>query len=409
MYSMGGPFAPQAPRILQVDCDTKSVRRSMIEIPCSDSALKAPEKEKTGKVLPSFPRPAFLYVESAAVDEPLTRRLLALFPEASVHEIQDHRRLDAEAVPLRGYNSLVKQQVLVLARNPGAFVRPFWPQSCEGDRHFFIAHANGCPFDCQYCFLQAYFAHGAPVIFANLQDLLQELDDHLRDQERLGPATYHGGELSDALALEPLSGFARQAVEVFRRRPGATLELRTKCAGIESLLPAQPPPNVVCSWTLTPEEAWRLYEIRTPSPLDRLCSARACQDKGYRVGIRLDPALRYPGWEKGYADLVAAVFENLDPKGIESFVLGGFRYLPGLASRIRQRFPESSLLLEEFVQCRDGKYRYFRPLRINLYRSILAEIRRHDPGIPVRIAMESEPVHREVLERPEPSRRGGAA
>lgn len=380
----------------------------MVETPCSHSALKASEEEKTGEIPSSLPQPAFLYVESAAKDEPLTRRILALFPEASVHEIHDHRRLDAEVVPLRGYDSLVKQRVLVLACNPGAFVRPFWPQSREGDRHFFIAHANGCPFDCQYCFLQAYFAHGAPVIFANLEDLFQELEEHLCDHERLGPATYHGGELSDALALEPLSGFARQAVEVFRRHPGATLELRTKCAGVESLLPAEPPRNVVCSWTLTPEEAWRLYETRTPSPVDRLASARACQDKGYRVGIRLDPALRYPGWERGYADLVEAIFETLDPKGIESFVLGGFRYLPGLSSRIRQRFPASSLLVEEFVQCRDGKYRYFRPLRINLYRAILAEIRRHGPGIPVRIAMESEPVQREVLERSEPSRRGGA-
>lgn len=380
----------------------------MIEIPCSDSVLKAPDKEKTGKPSPSLPRPAFLYVESAAKDEPLTRNILALFPEASVHEIQDHRRLDAEVVPLRGYDSLVKQQVLVVARNPGLFVRPFRPQSCEGDRHFFIAHANGCPFDCQYCFLQAYFPHGAPVIFANLQDLFQELDRHLCNQERFGPATYHAGELSDALALESLSGFAQQAVEIFRCHPGGTLELRTKCVGVESLLPAQPPRNVVCSWTLTPEEAWRLYETRTPGPLERLASARACQDKGYRIGIRLDPALRYPGWERGYADLVAAVFEKLDPKGIESFVLGGFRYLPGLASRIRGRFPASPLLVEEFVQCRDGKYRYFRPLRVNLYRSILAEIRRHSPRIPVRLAMESEPVLREVLGRHESSPKGGA-
>lgn len=381
----------------------------MMESSSRSSGLKTPAQRETGLSCLSLPRPAFLYLESAAEAEPLARRILALFPETPVHKVQDHRRLYVEDVPLKGYDSIVKQQVLVVARNPGSFVRPFRPHSRKEDRHFFIAHANGCPFDCQYCFLQAYFPHGAPVIFANRQDLLEELEEHLCAQERFGPATYHAGELSDALALEPLSGFARQALEVFRGHPGATLELRTKCAGIESFLPADPPRNVVCSWTLTPEEAWRLYELRTPSPFQRLSSARACQEKGYRVGIRLDPALRYPGWERGYAELIAAIFEILDPKGIESFVLGAFRYLPVLASRIRERFPESSLLLEEFVPGRDGKYRYFKPLRMSLYRSILDEIRRYGSGVPVRMSMETESVQREMFEGSDPDCRGGAA
>lgn len=381
----------------------------MIEIPCRNQGTKTPGENGPAESRVSFAQPAFLYVESAAKAEPLARRILTLFPTSAVYDIRDHRRLDAEDVPLKGYDSIVKQQILILARNPGAFVRPFRPQSRKGDQHFFIAHANGCPFDCQYCFLQAYFPHGAPVIFANREDLLHELEEHLCEQERTGPATYHAGELSDALALEPFSGFARQAVDIFRSYPSATLELRTKCVGIESLLPDSPPRNVVCSWTLTPEKAWKLYEVRTPSPSERLSSARACQKKGYRIGIRLDPALRYPGWEKGYADLVAAIFEALDPKGIESIVLGGFRYLPGLAYRIRERFPASSLLLEEFVPCRDGKYRYFKPLRRSLYRAILAQIRRHNSGIRVRISMEGEPWHSEVFDRSDPICIGGAA
>lgn len=381
----------------------------MMKLSLRSTGLNTHDQRETGHSCLSLPRPAFLYVESAAKADPLARRILSLYPETAVYEVQDHRRLDVEDVPLKGYDSLVKGQVLVVARNPGSFVRLFRPQSSKQDRHFFIAHANGCPFDCQYCFLQAYFPHGAPVIFANRQDLLEELEHHLCEQERFGPATYHAGELSDALVLEPLSGFAQQALEVFRGHPGATLELRTKCAGIESFLPADPPRNVICSWTLTPEDAWRLYELRTPSPLQRLSSARACQDKGYRVGIRLDPALRYPGWERGYAELIAAIFDKLDPKGIESFVIGGFRYLPGLALRIRERFPESSLLLEEFVQGRDGKYRYFKPLRMSLYRSILAEIRRHGPAVRVRMSMETEPVQREIFERSDPACRGGAA
>jgi spore photoproduct lyase len=260
-----------------------------------------------------------------------------------------------------------------------------------------VAHANGCPFDCQYCFLQGYFDHGAPVLFVNQGDLLEELADHLRRQADRGPAVYHAGELSDALALEYWSGFAAAAIPVFRDSPSARLELRTKCAGIEACLPEAPAENVVLSWTLTPKEAWQAYEHRTPSPLTRLRSARACQEKGYPVGIRLDPALLLPGSGNGYAALVRQVYDHLRPEGIESFVVGGFRYPPNLASRIRERFPSSSLLLAESVPCKDGKYRYFRPLRVALYREILRAIRRHDPKVPVHLCMETDQVKNDVF------------
>ena len=345
------------------------------------------------------PAPQYLYVESRAGKEALTLKILDSVPWIRVYEITDHRRLDAEAVPFRGYDPGIKSQVLVLAHNPGPFVRPFRPLLDPGKNpDFFISHANGCPFDCHYCFLQGYFPHGAPVVFVNQDVIFEELERHLEAQTKLGPATYHAGELSDALALEPWSGFARRAIGIFRKNPLARLELRTKCAGIEDLLPDDPPPNVVCSWTLTPRDAWQRFEQDTPDPVQRLRTARACQEKGYSVGIRLDPALLYPGWEEGYRELIAAIFECLLPRSIESIVLGGFRFLPGLAVRIRERFPECSLLLAEFVPCPDGKHRYFRPLRVELYRKIIREIRKHDGGIPVQICMESEQVIQDVGE-----------
>jgi spore photoproduct lyase len=205
------------------------------------------------------------------------------------------------------------------------------------------------------------------------------------------------GELSDALALERLSGFAAAAVPLFRRFPRARLELRTKCADIASLLPDAPPKNVIVSWTLTPLEAWQLYELHAPSPLLRLQCARACQEKGYQVGIRLDPALAIPEWESGYAQLIQKIYEHLRPEEIESFVIGGFRYSPVLANRIRERFPSNSLLLPEFVRCKDGKHRYFRPLRVSLYREIVRQIRGHDPRAPIRLCMETDQVRNDVF------------
>jgi len=344
-------------------------------------------------------RPRHIYIETRIRNAPLTERILRSLPGCSVHEIRDHRRLEDESVPLKGYNASIKGNVLILAHHPGPCIRPFpGPREDSAPTEFHVAHANGCPFDCQYCFLQGYFDHGAPVLFVNQVDLLEELAGHLEQNARDEPAIYHTGEFSDALALECWSGFAAAAIPVIRGYPAARLELRTKCAGIEALLPEDPPPNITVSWTLTPREAWARNEHHTPNPRVRIRSARACQEKGYRVGIRLDPALVYPGWESGYASLMQQIYEHLRPDGIESFVIGGFRYSPILGNRIKERFPSSSLLLPEFVRCKDGKYRYFRPLRVSLYRKLVAQIRGHDPKALILLCMETDQVHRDVFE-----------
>jgi len=343
------------------------------------------------------PEPEYFYLEPGSRADSLTQAILAACPNSSRFEVRDHRQIEQEPVPRQGYDTRIKQEVLILARHPGPFVRPFPGHSRAGEEAaYLIAHAYGCPFDCAYCFLQSYFEHGAPVLFTNREDLLRELATHLQAQPRDRTATYHAGEFSDALALEARSRFAADAIPLFRDYPHARLELRTKCAGVEALLPADPPPNVVVSWTLTPQTAWRRYEAGTPEPVRRLISARACQDLGYRVGIRLDPALLLPAWEREYEELLEEVFRHLVPAGIESFVLGGFRFTSVLANRIRQRFPGCGLLRAESVLCRDGKHRYFRPLRVRLYRTIIRAVLAHDPKAVVRLCMETDQVHQEV-------------
>lgn len=342
-------------------------------------------------------RPRFIYVERSVEAEPMVRAILERFPDALVYEIEDHRSLKTSEVPLRGFSREAKRQVLILARTTGAFIRPF--QGGRSGRgappQFFIAHANGCPFDCQYCFLQAYLPHSVPVVFANQDELFEELARHIQAAE---PGTwYHAGELSDALALEPVSGFASRAISVFGRSPHVTLELRTKCSGVASVVPAEPPPNIVITWTLTPKEVARSLEHGAACIEERLASAVRCKHIGYRVGFRLDPLIRCEGWERRYSEVIESVFAALEPHQIDSIVLGAFRYSPALATMIKERFPGSPLLLDEFVLCADGKFRYFRPLRRALYRSVVREIRRFSPSVPVALCMETEEMEQEVF------------
>ncbi len=57
----------------------------------------------------------------------------------------------------------------------------------------------------------------------------------------------------------------------------------------------------------------------------------------------------------------------VDPKKIIWMSLGSFRFMPSLKEVIRRRHPSSELLNGEFVPGLDGKMRYFKPIRMELY------------------------------------------
>ncbi len=90
------------------------------------------------------------------------------------------------------------------------------------------------------------------------------------------------------------------------------------------------------------------------------------------------------------------LFDRLDIERVKFISLGGFRYLPSLTRVIRERNPQSNLLLGEFVPCVDGKYRYFRPIRVEAYKEIGKVIRELTKDVNVSLCMETPEVWNSV-------------
>ncbi len=62
------------------------------------------------------------------------------------------------------------------------------------------------------------------------------------------------------------------------------------------------------------------------------------------------------------------------------------------------RFPKTKIIYDEFIKGKDGKLRYFKPLRLELYKKIVGFIReRGGKEIPLYFCMESEDIWREAL------------
>jgi spore photoproduct lyase len=185
------------------------------------------------------------------------------------------------------------------------------------------------------------------------------------------------GEFTDSLALDPIAGWSDILIPFISKRKNAVLELKTKTDQIEGLFSSPYRSRIVVSWSLNSPDITTREEKGAPGIQKRLEAAKRCQAEGFQVGFHFDPLIQHPGWEDGYRRTLEMMDNFINPKGVIWVSLGGLRYLPALKSIIRKRHPKSSILTGEFIPGLDGKMRYFKPIRIEMY-EFMTEMRTWD-------------------------------
>jgi spore photoproduct lyase len=105
----------------------------------------------------------------------------------------------------------------------------------------------------------------------------------------------------------------------------------------------------------------------------------------------------YDGCENDYTQVVKKLFSFVSAENVVWISLGTLRYMPPLKSIIQKRFPDSKIIYEEFITGLDGKLRYFKPLRIKLYKQIVARIRELAPDVVIYLCMEDDEVWKESI------------
>ncbi len=344
--------------------------------------------------------PRRVLVEERALPYPLTSRILDDLRGVPVDVVTSAESaasaLRAEADPIgRG------KETLLLAVQKGRFIKPCPCTPGHVRCGYFIINLNlNCPLDCSYCILQGYLSNPYLTVHVNREDLWRELDDFLGRRNRPRPVRLGTGELADSLALDPITADSTDLIEYFRGKPGVVFELKTKTTHIERILQAEPADNIVISWSLNTPRTARAEERGAPSVAERLAAAAEVRSRGFRVGFHFDPLIRYPGWRGDYGRVIGDLFRAVDSDGVAWISMGSLRFPPALKTVILRRFPTSRLPGEELIRGRDGKYRYFRPLRVELYRSVLEDILNASGGVvPVYLCMESVEVWRDVFKK----------
>lgn len=341
-----------------------------------------------------------ILLEKDARDYPMTRRILARLPHVPVEVIESRRVLQAPEHERARWLPEAKT-TLLLAVQKGPFRRP-----CPGTKDYLccgyqvLQVAMGCPMDCTYCVLQGYVNLPAITIFVNVEDLLAELEQGLETEAAADPEMVWRlgtGEFGDSLALDDLMGINERLIPWFKGRRSAILEIKSKRTEIDDLLPLGPNPQVVFAWSLNPEEV-SAAEERFAAPLSaRLQAARAAAAAGFRVALHFDPLIYFPGWEEAYRRTVAALGEMVPSRSIAWISLGGLRFMPALRPLIHRRFPGSRLAAQEMVRAPDGKLRYFKGVRVEMYSRLREWLAAAAPEAQVYLCMESPRVWREVF------------
>lgn len=286
------------------------------------------------------------------------------------------------------------KKVLVLAKQEGKFLKP-----CPGTQnyvccgYYFINFATNCDVGCTYCILQGYLNNPYMTVYVNVEDLLAELEKVLSENRsffyRIGT-----GELTDSLTLEHLTHYSKKLIPFFLEQPNAVLELKTKTTQVENLLEFHPEGRLVVSWSLNPDELIRTEEPNAPLLAERLEAARRCAETGYLIGFHFDPIIWYPEWREGYRETVRKIFRRIPAEQIVWISLGALRFPREMDRIIRERHSESRLLLAELFPGKDGKFRYFRPLREQMFREMVRWIRGESEKVQIYLCMESPEVWR---------------
>ncbi|MBW1698245.1 MAG: DNA photolyase [Deltaproteobacteria bacterium] len=334
-----------------------------------------------------------MYIDIEVVDSPVVRAIKSRLnlPGRVVEKAEDvYRQVRSASDPIQA-----GKETLFLTKNRGPFIR-----SCPGTRAYRccgykILHIGTfCSLDCSYCILQSYFHPPVLQYFVNHSDLIDELEVFLSSEkiQRIGT-----GEFTDSLIWEPWFPLSAELIDRFAHQSHAVLELKTKTTNIQGLKNLPHNQKTIVAWSVNSEYMISGQERHTASLEERVMAAATCERWGYPLAFHFDPLIVYDGCIADYQNVVDRLFSAVSPSRLVWISLGAFRFTPPLKPLIQRRFPDSTIPYGEFIPGKDGKMRYFKPIRIELFRAVVDRIRKWAPEVLIYLCMEDDEVWEKTL------------
>lgn len=208
--------------------------------------------------------------------------------------------------------------------------------------HFMeLKWANGCPFDCAWCYLKGTFRFLSTKTCPRYKDR-DKIRDHLLSffdetvSNGYPKEVLNTGELADSLMDESNGNpFSKFIIDLFENQQKHKVLFLTKTVNVKNLLKIPSNYCPIVSFTLNAKMVSDSWEHKAPKTKLRINAARKLDDVGYKVRLRIDPMVPVDGWDKHYTELIDDIFSSLTP---ERITIGSLR---GLQSTINNATDKS--------------------------------------------------------------------
>jgi spore photoproduct lyase len=327
-----------------------------------------------------------ILIEREAENDSLSKKIIGKLPNVPIEGVGSNE------LALREDIEEMDKDSLRLIHYKGEFLK-----SCPGTRRYICCGYQilnvgiNCPMDCSYCFLQSYVNQPSLRVFSNLADNLnaigEVIDNHPERIFRIGT-----GEYTDSLALNYIARWTDFLLPFFSCRNNCILELKTKTSFIQDIIKSSHRKRIVVAWSLNTHRIIANEEKRTASLKERIISAQECQKAGFVVAFHFDPLINYSGWENEYEEVIQLLERYINPESVIWISIGSFRYMPDLKWSILRRFPGTHIFDGEFVTGLDGKLRYFKPIRVEMYAKLSERLKKWYDNLGIYLCMESDDV-----------------
>ena len=316
-----------------------------------------------------------IIVDSSVRDTPLAESYIRNNPKAVVEERDLSPETQEQFFPKTASR---RKREIFLTRSRGHTLK-----QCPGTalsyiccNYHVINQTFGCPMDCTYCILQFYLNNPVTMVYADVESIFKEMEEKIAQQPerffRIGT-----GELTDSFAFDDSSGFSIEIVKKFAHIKNAILELKTKTNTVKNMYKLNHNGRTVIAWSLNPPNIIKSEEYNTSSLPKRLAAAKEIEDEGYKLAFHFDPILHHKGWKDNYETLIQQLFSTIKPESITWISMGSLRFPPDMKDKVLSKFPGTKIMFGEFIRGLDGKIRYIKPLRLELYCHVYRCLRKY--------------------------------
>jgi spore photoproduct lyase len=222
---------------------------------------------------------------------------------------------------------------------------------------------------------------------ANINDFLKEVESAKFIKGIFPYARIGSGEFTDSLIFDHITNYSKDIVKFFRGR-AEYFEFKTKSVNIDKLLNLPPAENIVVGWSVNPQNIIDETEFLTPALKERLAAAAKIAAHGFKTAFHFDPVILHDGWRENYKKVLEEIECSVPKESILWFSLGTLRFKRELKKFIEARFPDNSILDEEFLLAFDGKLRYPDASRKEVYDYLQPLIKQKFPAAVNYLCME---------------------